>query len=166
MKLITDLQEISRISELQRKENFDFRAKIKWESESPEALDTLVNKVQRDVSSRIDCKKCANCCKIFDILLTDRDIKRLATAMSMGVEEFQAQFVKKNNKDRNLYFKTKPCPLLREGACTQYEFRPDVCREYPHLDKPGFLGRTLNVIENSSTCPIVFNVWEQLKDKQ
>jgi uncharacterized protein len=85
--------------------------------------------------------------------------------MRLGVEEFKKQYLKKVDNGNDFQFKTKPCPLLRNGSCSQYEHRPDVCREYPHLDKPGFLGRTWDAIDNCSTCPIVFNVWEQLKEK-
>ena len=38
-------------------------------------------------------------------------------------------------------------------------------RSFPHLDKEEFVTRLWAVVDNYSICPIVFNVYEILKDK-
>ena len=38
-------------------------------------------------------------------------------------------------------------------------------RPFPHLHKEEFIFRLWGVVENCPICPIVFNVYEQLKDE-
>jgi hypothetical protein len=45
------------------------------------------------------------------------------------------------------------------------EARPNDCRLFPHLHKKGFVFRLIQVVENCSICPIVFNVFERLKQE-
>jgi len=56
-----------------------------------------------------------------------------------------------------------PCPLLKGNLCSIYEDRPGDCSDYPHLFKPGFVSRTMMTIERTFTCPIVYQVMEELK---
>ena len=56
-------------------------------------------------------------------------------------------------------------PLLSDNCCTVYDHRPDDCRSYPHLHKDEFVFRLIQAVENCSVCPIVFNVFERLKDE-
>ena len=37
------------------------------------------------------------------------------------------------------------------------------CRSYPHLHKKEIISRLMGVVFNCSVCPIVFNVYEQMK---
>jgi len=46
-----------------------------------------------------------------------------------------------------------------------YEDRPQACRDFPYVHEPNFRSRTLSMIDNTATCPIVFNVWQQLKGR-
>lgn len=163
MKLVTDLAAIARLSELHRKENFDFRAKLKWQVEDEDALDAQVHALYKEVSAKLDCRACGNCCKTYEIILTPPDTRRFSKALGIGVKEFKSQHLKNAEGEDGLCFKTKPCPFLKSNSCTQYGARPKTCSEYPYLDKDNFLGRTWSAIDNCSTCPIVFNVWERLK---
>lgn len=58
-----------------------------------------------------------------------------------------------------------PCPLLENDRCTRYEHRPRDCASYPHLQKDRFVSRASNTVANCSVCPIVYNVFERLKDE-
>jgi uncharacterized protein len=61
---------------------------------------------------------------------------------------------------------SRPCPFLGDdNHCTVYEDRPRVCQDYPHLYKKGFRSRTFGVLNNLRECPVVFNVWESLKEQ-
>jgi uncharacterized protein len=60
-------------------------------------------------------------------------------------------------------FKNSPCPFLENKKCTVYNQRPTDCKSYPHLQKKNFTTRLLGVMDNYSICPIVFNVFEDLK---
>jgi len=45
-----------------------------------------------------------------------------------------------------------------------YPDRPNDCRSYPHLHKNDFVLRLWGVDDDSSVCPIVYNVYEKLKE--
>ena len=57
----------------------------------------------------------------------------------------------------------RPCPFLKDKRCAVYEHRPASCRGYPYLDRPEFTARTLGMIGRLSECPVVGEVWENLK---
>ena len=59
--------------------------------------------------------------------------------------------------------RTTPCPFLKDNLCSVYEDRPADCSGYPYLYKPDFVFRTLGMIARTFTCPIVFEVMEELK---
>jgi hypothetical protein len=46
-----------------------------------------------------------------------------------------------------------------------YEDRPQACRDFPYLHTKGFRGRSLTALANATMCPIVFNVWQRLKQR-
>jgi hypothetical protein len=69
-------------------------------------------------------------------------------------------------EDKDAYcFRQKPCPFLRNNCCTVYDARPDDCRSFPHLHKDEFVFRLIQVVNNCSVCPIVYNVFERLKEE-
>ncbi|MBW1737720.1 MAG: hypothetical protein JRJ69_09220 [Deltaproteobacteria bacterium] len=49
--------------------------------------------------------------------------------------------------------------------CSHYELRPEACRSFPHLHKEEFVSRLMGVIQNYAVCPIIFNVYERLKNE-
>lgn len=161
--ILTNLKEIAHLTKLHERANFDFRALLKRKISDEDWLDSQVLTLYNEVASKIDCRACGNCCKTYDIILIGHDLERLARELGMTPADFKSQYLEKAKDEDGFCFRTKPCPFLKDNTCGQYEARPAVCREYPHLNKSGFLGRTLMVIGNCSTCPIVFNVWENLK---
>src|SRR5947208_8164557 len=55
------------------------------------------------------------------------------TTLFRSIDEFKKRFVVEGI--------VKPCPALKGNLCSIYEGRPDVCRSYPHLEKPGLIFR-------------------------
>ena len=43
--------------------------------------------------------------------------------------------------------------------------KPRACIEFPHTQKEGFVFRLLSVIDNYSICPVVFEIYERLKNQ-
>jgi uncharacterized protein len=168
-KLITDLKDIARLTRRNKKINFSFRAKLKASTSSPDdesRLDARVHALHEEISGKIDCRACGNCCKAYDIVLVDEaDRERLSEALGRTTEELTSRYLITAEGHDMPGIKAKPCPFLRGNDCGHYEARPETCRDYPHLTAPGFLGRTLEVLSNCGICPIVFNVWERLKDE-
>jgi len=162
--LITDIPVIERISRQSEDDDFDFRVYLKFECDlSDRELDETVRETVDEVWQKIDCTTCANCCKTLIIPVTDGDITRLSNRLKITRAEFSTAYLTKD-ADGDKVLASQPCVFLgADNRCTVYEDRPEVCRDFPFLYKDDFRSRSLSVIDNSSLCPIVFNVWHRLK---
>jgi len=164
MSVETDLKIIERISKEKEIENWEFRAFLKQLDIEEEDLDSTVHQIYNDVLLKIDCTKCANCCKQVRPILDEKDISRFAFGFKMKIQEFKDKYITKDKDEPEGYiFNKMPCPFLKDNLCVNYKHRPVDCSSYPHLHKEEFLSRTWSVIENCSVCPIVFNLYERLK---
>ena len=164
METETDLKRIAQLGEERDDENWEFRTFLKCLDMSGEELDAVVHQITAEVTSQIDCTKCANCCKQISPLLDQEDISVFAQGLKMPVSEFEKRYLSPSENDPSKYkFTELPCPFLQGERCTNYEHRPKDCRSYPHLHKSRFISRLWGVVDNYSICPIVFNVYERLK---
>ena len=162
MKLETDLAKIKKLANKREDQNWDFRTFLKC-YDGPIEIDSAVHDLYRKISSEIDCKQCANCCREIQPILNEEDVSRFSRGLGLSVDEFTAQYLAPVKGSSELQFNRQPCPFLKENLCGNYEHRPEDCRSYPHLDKDRFISRLMGVIWNCSVCPIVFNVLERLK---
>lgn len=165
MKIETNLKRIKRIAAEKEDENWEFRVFLKQLPMSRQEIDAVVHPIVDEVTSQIDCKKCANCCKEIRPTLDENDIRRFAHGLNLPVAEFQTRYLSAANEPATFKFKGLPCPFLENDLCSNYDHRPETCRSYPHLHKEDFVSRTLGVLNNYEICPIVFNVYERLKDE-
>ena len=161
----TNIVKIKEISEEKAEENWAFRAYLKECDMSPEEIDAIVHRLYKEISSKIDCKACANCCKEITPVLDAEDIEKLSEGSGRSNVEFKEEYLTEDEESNGFKFKTKPCPFLKDNLCSLYAYRPKDCRSYPHLHKDGFVFRLMDVIANCSVCPIVFNVYEALKEE-
>ena len=165
MKLETDLDKIKKLSEKNDQENWNFRTFLKGYHTTVEEMDAIVHELYQRISSEIDCTDCANCCKKVQPVLDQEDIKKFCDGFGISVSQFKRKSLKPHKEQGKSVFKGKSCPLLKNNLCSIYTHRPKDCKSYPHLHKKEFVFRLWGVVENCSICPIVFNVYEQLKDK-
>ncbi len=165
MKVETDLKKIKEAAEKREDENWEFRSFLKRYEIEVEELDSIVHGIFEEVYKEIDCTACGNCCRENLPALEEEDIERFSRGLGISPENFEERFLVKNDKNysEELIFNRKPCPFLKGNLCSQYELRPEACRSFPHLHKEGFVSRLIGVVENCELCPIVFNVYEQLK---
>ncbi len=160
-----DLAKIRQLAEKKSDENWEFRSFLKrCCCLSSEEIDRLTHRLYSEISAAIDCKECSNCCRETRPVLNSLDIERLAKELNISAVQFKEQYLSEC-EEGGFWFKITPCPFLRDNRCTQYSFRPEVCKSFPHLHKNDFTSRLINVVENYSICPIVFNVYERLKNK-
>ena len=165
MFLETDLDKIKELSKKKEDENWKFRSFLKGSGISREKIDTIVHELYQNVSSQIDCKTCANCCKQVQPVLDQEDIEKLSKCLDISVAQFKEKYLVKDKEPEKFVFNKKPCPFLKDNLCSHYTYRPKDCVSYPHLHKNGFILRLMDVIGNCSICPIVYNVFEYLKDE-
>jgi uncharacterized protein len=163
MKLETDIKNIEQLSQQREDANWKFRCFLKRSDLSVAKIDSTVKGLYQEISAQIDCTECGNCCKVVQPVLTEADIKKLARHHELSTTEFRSRFLLENEEDEGFVFNMQPCPFLENNRCTVYENRPGVCRSYPHLHKRDFVSRLNQAFFNCSICPIVFNVYEELK---
>lgn len=155
----TDVSKLPGICRREESRNMDFWAFLKSGNFDCERF----NKVVGEIEKRIDCTKCANCCKVLRPILDKDDIERISKHLDMTTKEFiDAYLVKK--QDGDLEFRKMPCVFLAENKCRIYDVRPRTCMEFPYLDKDVTV-RCHGLFGNARFCPIVFNVLENAKDE-
>ena len=164
----SDYKDLEKLAKEKEDENWDFRKFLKFHDElSDKEFDELVSKIADKYESEIECINCGRCCKKLKPTLSRQDQQRLANRLEMTVSQLRKQYLEYDESDDEPAWQIKnvPCPFQKDNKCTVYEDRPDDCRGYPYLHKPGFNGRTMGMIERTFTCPIVFNVMEELKEE-
>ena len=163
MEYELDLTNIKKLSIEKNKENWEFRAFLKHSDHTSKEIDSLVHKLYEEISSKIDCKICANCCKEVRPLLDDKDINTLSKCLKVSADQFVKRYMVRDADLGGLTFNKTPCPFLKANLCMCYECRPNDCSSFPHLHKEHFVFKLTQVVQNYSICPIIFNVYESLK---
>ena len=152
----TDINEIKKIMRRQEKDNMSF-----WKWLKTDELDfERFNKIVKEVTEKIDCTKCGNCCREITPVLDKEDIESASEKLNMGKNEFIEKYTKTDD-NKDIIFDT-PCPFLKENKCSIYETRPKECRSFPNLNKD-ITVRCHSFFSNAEICPIVFNVLENAK---
>lgn len=161
-----DLVQIRKQAERKEDENWKFREFLKSRCDlEPEEIDERVFATTRRVWAGIDCTKCANCCREVKPSFSQEEVDRVARRLALTREQVIERYLDRSEPgdDNPWTTRTTPCPFLKENLCSIYEDRPGDCSGYPYLYKPEFTSRTMGMIERTFTCPIVYEVMEQLK---
>ncbi len=161
-----DLIQIRTQAQNKEDENYKFRRFLKTKCHlDPGEIDERVFAATRRVWAGIDCTKCANCCRDVHPTFSEEEVDRLARRLAMTREQFIEAYLQRSEPtdDNPWTTRTKPCPFLKDTLCSVYEDRPADCSGYPYLYKPDFRSRTLGMIQRTFTCPIVYEVMEELK---
>jgi Fe-S-cluster containining protein len=98
-------------------------------------------------------------------LLKPKDIKTLAAVLGLSDTAFCETYLVDSEEDDGFNFNTLPCPFLEGNLCTVYSSRPDDCRSFPHLENKDRIFSLSSILSNLSVCPIVYNVYELLKQE-
>jgi Fe-S-cluster containining protein len=149
-----------RISEEHQKLYKNFLAKA-GKKEVLRALPELHEKA----FEKIDCLKCARCCKGFSPRFKGPDIKRISKRLQMKETEFIGKYLEYDDEGDYVAV-SAPCPFLEEdNKCFIYEDRPSDCQRFPYTDEDVILKRPQLTLKNSTFCPIVVSVLEGLLEK-
>ena len=167
MKIITDYKEVEKLAEQNENEIWRFRSLLKGADINHKDLDSIVHKLYKEVVTQFDCQKCGNCCRIMRPALEKDDISKLAAYLSITPKEFEKKYIEKDERENEIVFNKIPCPFFDDNSCncTVYPARPENCRSYPHLYKNDFVNRLIGICGNCFVCPIVYNVYELLKEE-
>ncbi len=111
---------------------------------------------------KIDCLKCAQCCKNYSPRFKTPDIKRISKKLKMRESEFIDTYLNVD-EEGDFVVKSTPCPFLGpDNFCGIYEDRPSDCRRFPYTDEDILLKRPQLTLKNSTFCPITYYVLERL----
>lgn len=162
MILEYDLEKIKKISKEKEQENIEFRSLVKQ-------IDFHHNeflKIAKSVYRQINCRECANCCRVLNPILDESDVVRISKCFKMGKNDFVRDYLKEEKSEQGKYrIAKKPCHFLKGNDCSIYSFKPRECRSYPHLlKKEPITYRMLRFLDNAAICPIVFNTLELYKE--
>jgi uncharacterized protein len=111
---------------------------------------------------KIDCLKCANCCKNYSPRFKTPDIKRISRHLKMRESEFIETYLKVD-EEGDYVVKSLPCPFLgADNFCNIYDQRPSDCHRFPYTDEDVLIKRQALTLKNTSFCPITYFVLEKL----
>lgn len=138
----------------------------KLEKTPPRRLDQLAVETDVEVWKETDCLACANCCKTMSPTFTTADMKRIASHLEMGVEDFKKKWL---YKDRNGDWinKSQPCQFLnlKDNKCSIYEVRPADCSGFPHHTKRRMIDYIHVFKQNVEYCPATYKLVEKIIEK-
>ncbi len=161
--MLTDLVQIRRLGQQKRNENSRFRAYLKNHRHS----DRRLRRFGEEIEAQIDCTQCANCCRVSEVGITDRDIEKLAKFIGVTREEFLRDSTQRDEAGDLILKKTEAgCVFLKDNLCTVYEARPQNCANFPHLVRgTGSIdSRMWQFVDRAEFCPIVYNWIEKVKE--
>lgn len=168
MNIVTDLVQIRRMGEQKRAENLRFRKYMK----SRVFVERQFRKAAEEVQDAIDCRQCAECCRVTEVQITDRDAEKLAKFLGMSVRQFFAEHATEDSDGQPILKRARAangsdgaCEFLVGNECTVYEARPANCERFPHLLRgAGSLeSRMWDLVDRATYCPIVYNWLETVK---
>ena len=160
--MTSDLVQIKRVGEKQRAENERFRAWLKRHN----FVEKRFKAIAQETEDAIDCKACANCCKVATTQIGERDAERLARYLGMRISDFLRDYtIESAEEGRILRRNENGCVFLAGNLCSVYKARPQTCELFPHLAKGNgsLLSRMWHMPDRAVYCPIVFNTLEQFK---
>jgi Fe-S-cluster containining protein len=159
---VTNLSTISLLADQRQDENEAFRHFLK--RGDSDMIDASVMRLNTIISAQIDCTQCGNCCKSLMINVTATEAESLANHLHISSESLKKKYLEES-MGGEMIISSIPCHFLDEKKCSIYQNRFEGCRDFPHLDKPGFTRRLFSIIMNYAVCPIIFNVIEALKEE-
>lgn len=159
----TDLNMLAAAAEQNQAGNELFKSLLL--QQRPDEIDELVLQLNAEISPQIDCTQCGNCCRSLMINVETGDAERLAVHLQINVEDFERKYIERSSSGSLSVMNTIPCHFLAGNKCSVYAARPNECREFPGLHRPGFTARLFATFMHYGRCPIIYNVIEQLKLK-
>jgi Fe-S-cluster containining protein len=161
--MITDLIQIRRLGDKKRDENAKFRKHLKRHHFN----EPKFRKMSLEIEESIDCRACANCCRVATTRITERDIDRLSRFLRIKPAEFVRDYTMESAEEGMILRRDEQsgCIFLSGNDCTVYEARPHNCVDFPHLvrGEGSLVSRMWEMPDRACYCPIVYNALEAFK---
>ena len=157
----TNLDKIFSLSITKEDENIRFRDFLS--QRNSETIDAEVMKLNNNITPKINCTECGNCCKSLMINVTEIEADALSAHLKLTRNAFDEKNLEKGVS--MMVMNAIPCNFLDNNICTVYEYRFSGCKEFPAMHLPDFNKRLFTTFMHYSRCPIIYNVVEGLKVK-
>ncbi|NLE59771.1 MAG: YkgJ family cysteine cluster protein [Planctomycetes bacterium] len=158
-----DPQQVARLAEKRRDENWRFRTFLKMlNPRRQREANRIAEQYGHEAKSQIDCRECGACCRDNAVPVNEEEIERLAQCLKLSASEVREKWISHDEADGD-HIDARPCPFLNGNSCSVYDGRPEGCRGYPYIDGD-IATRMVSIIERAGTCPITFDMLERLKD--
>ena len=128
-------------------------------------LDGKAMEATKEAYTKIDCLKCANCCKTMNPTWKKTEIKRVANHLGMKYSEYFKKYLVLEKGD--IMNRKTPCQHLnKDNTCSIYEIRPSDCEGFPHTQNREFkLYIAETHLQNMDYCPITVEVVKNIYKK-
>lgn len=158
-----DPDELKQKAENRKKTNKKLIIRLK--KINPRQLDDIVHRLHYEKFEEAECLECGNCCRSISPIVTDNDINRISRHLKEKPSALKEKYFV-IDEEGDYVFRQQPCPFLgQDNYCHIYEYRPRACRDFPLTDRIKFY-QTLEVsLKNTFICPVVFEIFEELKEK-
>ena len=127
-----------------------------------ETIDLQAFTLSEEITPKIDCTNCGNCCKSLMVNIEEQEATHLAKHLNISRDKFDQTYISKGESGR-MVINAIPCHFLSENSCTVYEHRFAGCKEFPAFHIPHLKKRMFTTFMHYDRCPIIFNVIENLK---
>jgi len=109
------IQKIRKLSKEKEKENWEFRSYLKGGDIPSKKLIQLFYELYQKVSSEIDCRTCANCCREVEPVLDQKDIGRFSKCWAFLLLNSKTS-IWSRTRNQKIVFHKKPCPFLKDNC--------------------------------------------------
>ncbi|MFZ4057517.1 MAG: YkgJ family cysteine cluster protein [Ferruginibacter sp.] len=115
--------------------------------------------------AEVDCLQCGNCCRGYSPRFKTTDIKRIAKHLKIKDGDLINHYLRVD-EEGDYVMRATPCSFLgADNYCSIYDVRPSDCARFPYTDEDVILKRPNITIKNSTFCPAVYHVLENLIEK-
>ena len=83
-----DVDKIEELGRRRESENLRFRSYLK--GQESDKIDRIVHRLNQEISERIDCTTCGNCCRELKPCITDKDIDRLSKGLELAKDNIES----------------------------------------------------------------------------
>lgn len=157
-----DVEKLEELANKRLEHNYKFRVFLKNHADS-EKLDEQFKELHEKYFAQYDCSKCRNCCKKCSGSIPVDEVEEDAKYLNIDKEEFIEKYLDKKIDCGEYHTKNAPCDFFVNGECILDDHKPLACKEYPHTNKDNRLFSLYSVVDNTTVCPVVYEILEELK---
>lgn len=150
----------------EKQEKTAFRTFLENSDMPSSEIDRIVVETYDAFAGVVDCAECANRCILDQPALTQQDIARFTEGLQLSPAEFaETHLIPCNGEPGKYRFKVQPCPFFTSHLCTNFAARPCDCCSSANLNGDDSSAPVWPIIFNYELCPVVYLVYEKLKQE-